>query len=1044
MAASTGSAEYGRRLVPHVIDDIASKDPQREIVLTARSSDPRDGWAPITFSDYANAINQCAQDIIDRYGRTVEGKFPTIAYIGPQDARYLIVLVATIKAGYQALFISPRNSQRAQINLFEKTDCRILWFAKPFHLVVKSWLQEREMQTLEVSPLQQWFPTEQVPHFSYEKCFEQAEWDPFCIMHTSGTTGLPKPIVARVGMMAISDAHQRLDRWQGSHYWLNEYDRRVKKQFFPMPLFHAAALYSFFYHSVYRNTITILGIGEKPLSADLVFECLENVNFEGAFLPPSILEEISHSEESMSKLSKLEIVIFGGGNLAREVGDRLVKHEETKVHRFGSLPIYFHQDPEAWAYFKFNSELFGADWRPFHDGSYELVMIRKDKEPGIQGFFYTFPHLDEYRTGDLYKRHPTLPDFWIHHGRADNIIVFSNGEKLNPVTLEEVVQDQPDVQGALVIGSNRFQAGLLLEPSEHLADEEDKRRFIGSVWPIVEKVNRGTVAHGQISREMITVATYTKPFLRSGKGSIQRADTVQLYAEEIDNLYKQAENGSQLPVADVDMSSEETLTASISNLFGEKKLEPDTDFFAIGIDSLQIMNVSRSLRASLSLETTVLSARVIYRNPTPRRLAQYILRATIGSEAETGKREDNEDVKISKSLYEKYTHNLIPGKTVRPAAPNNNQTILLTGSTGGLGSYLLDQLVRSTAVKRVICLNRAEDGGARQQEQQMKNRGLTQEPEHMTKIEYLHVDLSNDRLGLAYGLYKALLKDVHRIIHNAWPVNFNISIETLEPHLRGVRRLADFAAEADHRIAVVFISSIGAVHNWGPSWGPVPEKRLEDWRLPSNSYGYSKMTGSLILEDAAFEGNFPAASIRVGQIAGSESEVGAPTWNKNEWLPSMIASSLYMGVLPRELGSNNRVDWVPVERVAQLVLDIAGVTHGRGMEPRENHGYFHAVNASVTTWGKLAPAVQQFYGSRIKHLVSWPEWVDRLEKSSTDARDIEANPGLKLIETYRGMASGATPIQLDLRRANERSRAMAEAPMVSAELLSRWLRQWNF
>lgn len=59
------------------------------------------------------------------------------------------------------------------------------------------------MQSLQVSSLQQWFPTEQVAHFPYDKTFEEAEWEPFVVMHTSGSTGFPKPVVARTASISL-------------------------------------------------------------------------------------------------------------------------------------------------------------------------------------------------------------------------------------------------------------------------------------------------------------------------------------------------------------------------------------------------------------------------------------------------------------------------------------------------------------------------------------------------------------------------------------------------------------------------------------------------------------------------------------------------------------------------------------------------------------------------------------------------------------------------------------------------------------------------
>ena len=94
------------RLVPNIIDDIAKSDPEREAFLVPRSDNPKDGWKSITFKEYANAVNRIAHRIIEACGTPSPGSFPTIAYVGPNDARYVVLLVGAVKAGYKVLFLT--------------------------------------------------------------------------------------------------------------------------------------------------------------------------------------------------------------------------------------------------------------------------------------------------------------------------------------------------------------------------------------------------------------------------------------------------------------------------------------------------------------------------------------------------------------------------------------------------------------------------------------------------------------------------------------------------------------------------------------------------------------------------------------------------------------------------------------------------------------------------------------------------------------------------------------------------------------------------
>lgn len=92
---------FGRRNFVDVIDEIASSEPSRPVVFLPRSANAEDGWEELTFGKYANSINRFAKWIVERAGHAKDGDYPTVAYIGPNDIRYLIVLAASIKAGYK-------------------------------------------------------------------------------------------------------------------------------------------------------------------------------------------------------------------------------------------------------------------------------------------------------------------------------------------------------------------------------------------------------------------------------------------------------------------------------------------------------------------------------------------------------------------------------------------------------------------------------------------------------------------------------------------------------------------------------------------------------------------------------------------------------------------------------------------------------------------------------------------------------------------------------------------------------------------------------
>lgn len=101
----TYSADYGRRLLPTLIDHIAATDPSRPFASLPKSTDPRDGFQDINYSCFASAINRCCWWLERELGRP-RCEFEKVAYLtAASDIRYAIFVIAAIKTGYVVCLI---------------------------------------------------------------------------------------------------------------------------------------------------------------------------------------------------------------------------------------------------------------------------------------------------------------------------------------------------------------------------------------------------------------------------------------------------------------------------------------------------------------------------------------------------------------------------------------------------------------------------------------------------------------------------------------------------------------------------------------------------------------------------------------------------------------------------------------------------------------------------------------------------------------------------------------------------------------------------
>ena len=126
------------------------------------------------------------------------------------------------------------------------------------------------------------------------------------------------------------------------------------------------------------------------------------------------------------------------------------------------------------------------------------------------------------------------------------------------------------------------------------------------------------------------------------------------------------------------------------------------------------------------------------------------------------------------------------------------------------------------------------------------------------------------------------------IIDNQWQVDFNLNLESFEPHIAGVRDLIVLSSQSPKNPPILFTSSISTLDNWAMKYpgDKVPESAFHDFAVPAAmGYGESKYIAEQLLEKAGKDSNVSAAICRVGQLAGPVVKDGV--WSKQEWLPSV-------------------------------------------------------------------------------------------------------------------------------------------------------------
>jgi hypothetical protein len=147
----------------------------------------------------------------------------------------------------------------------------------------------------------------------------------------------------------------------------------------------------------------------------------------------------------------------------------------------------------------------------------------------------------------------------------------------------------------------------------------------------------------------------------------------------------------------------------------------------------------------------------VYEHPTIERMATFLSKVVADPNSAQGVDLATRGRELQ-ALVDKYTETfparLVVNGSARPSPVGD--VYLLTGSTGGLGSNVLAQLLQAPAVERIYAFNRPSKSSTSQERQlsAFRQRGLNTSLLSSEKLVYVEGELSVSRFALDDKLYE--------------------------------------------------------------------------------------------------------------------------------------------------------------------------------------------------------------------------------------------------------------------------------------------------
>jgi acyl-CoA synthetase (AMP-forming)/AMP-acid ligase II len=319
------------------ISDIERRDPLTidELIRQRAIEEPNEAIisypsSGIEYADYTfRQLDIFASRVAQRYKAIIPQRSSSsdaetvVGLLGPSNFEYFVSVLALTKLGHTVLFLSTRISTAAYTSLLQTTGAR--------HILIDESFRELAEQVKEVEPTFQVhtiidreifdFPlqdneldTRFDQHLQPKIESTKISW----IIHSSGSTGLPKPI------------------YQTHSAALNNYSSNLNlRGFITLPLYHAHGISSVF-RAIHSKKQIYMYNATLPLTQQHLLNIIHEYDFQIFYGVPYALKILGETQEGIKALAKLKVVMFGGSACPDTLGDRLVENGVNLISHYGT------------------------------------------------------------------------------------------------------------------------------------------------------------------------------------------------------------------------------------------------------------------------------------------------------------------------------------------------------------------------------------------------------------------------------------------------------------------------------------------------------------------------------------------------------------------------------------------------------------------------------------------------------------------------------------------------------------------------------------